>query len=79
MFRIHPGELAALREKYKKGSRVRLIHMDDPFNTRLGIGDEGTVTHVDDIGTIHVAWDCGSSLGVVFGEDVCEAIKEVKA
>ena len=31
----------------------------------------GTVIAVDDVGTIHVAWDCGSSLGVVYGEDFC--------
>lgn len=29
---------------------------------------------VDDIGTIHVRWDCGSSLGVVYPEDKCEII-----
>jgi hypothetical protein len=23
------------------------------------------------MGTIHTSWDCGSSLGVVFGEDKC--------
>ena len=34
------------------------------------------VPHVDDIGTIHVSWDCGSSLGVVLGEDSCTRIDE---
>jgi hypothetical protein len=48
--------------------------MSDPWNTKLTEGCEGTVTSVDDIGTIHVAWDCGSSLGVVYGEDSCRRI-----
>ena len=29
---------------------------------------------LDTIGTIHVFWDCGSSLGVVYGEDSCRRI-----
>ena len=45
--------------------------MDDPFNTVLRSGSKGTVVAVDDIGTIHVAWECSSSLGVVYGEDLC--------
>lgn len=63
-----------LREKFPRGARVELTHMDDPFNTRLCEGALGTVINVDDIGTIHVAWDCGSSLGVVYGEDSCRRI-----
>jgi hypothetical protein len=37
-------------------------------------GCMGTVRMVDDIGTIHVSWDNGSSLGVVYGEDEIERI-----
>lgn len=58
-----------LREKYTKGTRVELVHMDDPY-TKLTVEDKGTVNHVDDMGTIHISWDCGSSLGVVYGEDI---------
>lgn len=60
-----------LRRTYPAGSRVELVHMDDPYNTKLVPGSKGTVVSVDDAGTIHVNWDCGSSLGVVFGEDSC--------
>ena len=42
--------------------------MNDPY-TKLKPGDRGTVSMVDDTGTIFVNWDCGSSLGVVYGED----------
>ena len=58
----------SMREVYKVGARVVLIQMDDP--QAPPVGTEGTVLFVDDIGTIHIAWDNGSSLGAVFGEDV---------
>ena len=60
--------ISSIREVYKVGARVRLVKMDDP--QAPPIGTTGTVMFVDDIGTIHVAWDNGSSLGAAFGEDV---------
>ena len=66
--------LQRLREQYPKGTRVELIHMDDPYNTKLAPGCKGTVHFVDDLGTIHVQWDCGSNLGAVYGEDVCKKV-----
>lgn len=66
-------ELADLRSRYPMGSRVKLIRMNDPYRN-LKAGSIGTVTHVDDIGTIHVAWDCGSTLGVVYGVDSCMVV-----
>lgn len=50
--------------------------MNDPYNHSLVPGSKGTVICVDDIGTIHVAWDCGSSLGIAYGEDSCRIIEE---
>ena len=52
---------------------VKLICMNDPYSD-LVAGALGTVTYVDDIGTIHVAWDCGSTLGVVYGVDSCVVV-----
>ena len=71
---ISKEALQALRERYPKGTRVELVHMDDPFNTKLVPGSMGTVTSVDDMGTIHVRWDCGSGLGIAYGEDVCRKV-----
>ncbi len=65
--------LAMLREKYPTGTRVELVHMDDPY-TSLTTGDKGTVKHVDDMGTVHISWDCGSSLGAVYGVDIITKI-----
>lgn len=50
---------------------------EDPFS-RLKPGDQGTVKHVDDTGTIFVSWDCGSGLGVVFGVDSIRIIDAVE-
>jgi hypothetical protein len=66
--------LAHLREQYSPGTRVELIHMDDPYNKKLVPGSKGTIRCVDNMGTIHVSWDCGSSLGIVYGEDLCRKI-----
>lgn len=71
---ISKETLAMLRERYPAGTRVELVHMNDPY-TSLTAGDKGTVRCVDDMGTIHISWDGGSSLGAVYGEDVVKIIK----
>lgn len=70
-----PSERTVQRIKalYRSGTRVKLVRMDDPY-TKLAAGTYGTVTCVDDIGTVHVRWDNGMSLGVVYGEDEIEKV-----
>ena len=75
MREIRREMLEMLGKKFTKGTRVSLVRMNDPYST-LKAGDKGTVIMVDDIGTIHVKWDNGSCLGVVFGEDSCRKITE---
>lgn len=58
----------SLRQMYPKGTRVECLLMMDPF-APVPSGTRGTVVHVDDMATIHVHWDNGSSLGLVRGED----------
>ena len=55
------------------GLRVKLIHMEDP--QAPAPGKEGTVQFIDDIGTIHVAWDTGCSFGLVPGVDEWKILK----
>lgn len=55
------------------GTRIRLISTSDPY-TALTPGDVGTVELVDDAGTIHVAWDSGSHLGLIPGEDTYQLL-----
>lgn len=63
-----------VKKTYTEGMRVRLISMDDLQAPPPGT--EGTVRYVDDVGTIHVRWDTGSGLGLIYGEDTFEVIKE---
>jgi hypothetical protein len=65
---ISKTALEARRARYKKGTRVELVSMTDPY-TKLKPGNTGTVDFVDDTGTVFIIWDSGSHLGVVFGED----------
>ena len=74
MDRLTHEELSDLRRRYPKGCRVKLIRMEDTYCRDLKSGMMGTVTHVDDISTIHVTWDCGSTLGVVYGVDSCMVV-----
>ena len=73
---ISKEALQRIREEYTEGTRVELTRMSDPYRTDLVPGCKGTVRFVDDMGTIHVSWDIGSSLGVVYGKDACKAIQD---
>ena len=63
-----------VRREYPAGTRVELVRMDDV--QAPPIGTKGTVTGVDDTASVMVAWDNGSSLHVIYGEDVVRRIKE---
>jgi hypothetical protein len=71
---ISKEQLLNLREKYPAGCRVELLKMDDIQAPK--IGTKGTVVGVDDIGSIMVRWDSGSSLSVAFGDDLCRRIHD---
>ena len=64
--------LAMLRQRYPKGTRIELVRMDD--TQAPPPGTHGTVIGVDDIGSVHVAWDNGSTLAAVFGEDIIRSL-----
>lgn len=69
-----PKEVVArLKEQYPRGTRVELVYMNDSY-TKLKEGAKGSVAYVDDAGTVHINWDCGSSLGVVYGVDIIRLI-----
>ena len=67
--------IEGIRARYPKGARVELIEMDDPCRDMVP-GLLGTVVAVDDIGTVHIAWDNGSSLGAVYGVDRIRRISD---
>ena len=51
----------------KKGMRIHMINMDDQNPVDEGL--EGTIVNIDDLGTMHVNWDDGRTLGVIPGID----------
>ena len=60
-------QVEEMRRRYPKGTRIELENMDEP--QAPPIGTKGTVLCVDDTGSIMVAWDNGSHLNVIYGED----------
>lgn len=72
MFGVGRETVRRLREKYTPGTRVKLIEMND--RQAPPMGTLGTVIGVDDIGSVMVHWDNGSSLNVVYGEDRCDIV-----
>ena len=61
-----------VRKQYPVGTRVELVQMDD-FQAPP-IGTKGTVEGVDDTASLLVAWDNGSHLNVIYGEDAVRKI-----
>lgn len=68
-------QVERIKEQYPEGTRIRLNHMSDPWSP-VPEGTEGTVDHVDAIGTIHMKWDNGRTLGLVPGEDSFSVIPQ---
>ena len=67
-------EIERLRKKYLEETRVRLLSMTGEPQMQEGL--TGTVRFVDDIGSIHVDWDNGSTLALIPDEDDFEILKE---
>lgn len=61
-----------IRRVYPVGTRVVLVRMDDV--QAPPVGTKGTVLGVDDTGSLLMRWDTGSSLNVIYGEDIVDKI-----
>lgn len=67
-----------LREQYPKGSRIELLEsVADPYHP-LPAGSKGTVWAVDDAGQLHINWDEGGSLALIYGIDSFRKIGSVE-
>ena len=62
-----------LRKQYPKGTKIELLEMDDV--QAPPIGTVGTVYGVDDLGSLLVRWENGSSLSVIDGVDRAKKIR----
>lgn len=60
-------QIQRIKEMYPKGTEIELINMED--SQTVPSGTHGIVDFVDDIGTIQMTWDNGSSLGLIVGVD----------
>lgn len=72
---IRPEQFAYLRSTYPCGTRVELVQMGDAQAPPMGT--HGTVTGVDDTGSLLVDWDNGSGLNVIWGVDVVRKVVTV--
>ena len=69
-------DVRTVKETYQSGMRIRLVKMNDVQAPPIGC--EGTVRGVDDAGSVMVAWDTGSSLSVILGEDEIEILEDLR-
>ena len=60
-----PTDVGLVRETFRVGRRVRFLGFGEHEPVQLAVGSEGTVTLVDSVGTVHVDWDAGVSLGMI--------------
>ena len=60
-------QIAALRERYPRGTKVELLAMDDPQAPPMRT--MGEILGIDDAGQLLVRWETGSSLSLIPGVD----------
>ena len=60
-------QIAYIKARYTPGTRIELTQ--DMVGENIRAGARGTVTGVDDIGSIMMHWDNGRSLSVIPGVD----------
>ena len=72
MFGVTQKEVKRLRQQYPKGTRLKLISMEDPHG--VPEGTVGVVDFIDDAGQIHMKWETGSCLALLPGVDQFQRI-----
>lgn len=63
-----------VKKDYPPGTKIILVKMDDP--QAPAPGTKGVVRGVDDTASLLVKWANGSSLNVIYGEDVVKKIND---
>lgn len=66
--------LAELKKRFPAGAIVELVKMEDEDSPPMGT--KGSVLHVDALGTVHVLWETGSTLGIVPSVDEIRLVSE---
>ena len=68
-------DIEAMKNRYRPGTRIRLVSMDD--TQAPPPGTEGEVIAVDALGDIEIQWDTGSTLSLIPGEDSFVVIQRI--
>lgn len=68
------AEKIILNEMYPVGCRVKLEEITSDPESKLKPGDLGTVLDLDADGGLHIAWDQGGTLALIYGEDRCKCL-----
>lgn len=66
--------IEGLRKYYPRGTKVKLLAMDDPQAPPTGT--LGEILGVDDAAQLLVRWETGSSLSIILGVDRFEIVQE---
>lgn len=74
--RLTREDVLFLKDKFPVGTKVKVTNMKDPVRP-VPPGTIGEVVGVDDAGTIHVSWENGQGLGLVYGVDTFEKFKTI--
>ena len=67
-------EVQAIKEKYVSGTKIKLLEPMKDEKYSVEVGTLGIVDYVDDIGTIHMNWESGGSLGLIPEVDSFEIV-----
>lgn len=70
---IYENRQNELNKLYPKGTKIKIIAMKDDYP--VPSGTKGTVDFIDSEGQIHMKWDNGSSLALIYEYDEFETIK----
>ena len=70
---LQAEEVEAIRKAHPKEQRVEIIELNDPY-AFMPPGLQGAVDYVDDAGNIHVTWDNGSRLPLIYGVDTYKVV-----
>lgn len=62
------SKVKQIKNMYPEGTKIKLNYMKDTYHP-VPSGTLGVVEHVDDAGQIHVKWENGSSLALIYDED----------
>ena len=71
-------DVVKIKEQFPKGTTIKCLQMNDPFHP-VPPGTIGVVEHVDDMGTIHMNWENGSTLALIYGEDRFKKLNPIKS